>query len=291
MPKKRHVDRRRVPAPLVGLWLLVAVTTGLVGSLDFLTGPDVYLTVLYLVPILVLGWFVGLRAAIGLTVAVMLYRAGLYATVWAGWRPGRVVAAWNLVSESGFIALILVVTARWRRAVQTARRLALTDDLTGTANRRAFYRQASRALEQARTTHRPLSLAYLDADDFKLVNDRLGHQKGDQVLATIGRALRAAARPGDLAARLGGDEFALLMPDTDAVTAHRQAVACRESLLAVMQDDELPVTFSIGVLTCLDPPASPDDLIAGADALLYAAKGRGKNVLVPASPGPGGQAA
>jgi diguanylate cyclase (GGDEF)-like protein len=263
---------------------MIAVTTGIM-VVDFLSGPYVYLTVLYMGPILALQRYVSPRAAIALTLAVMLYRVTLYSTVWQSSGSGLAVAYWNLISEAGFIVLIVSLMARLRTALQAARALALQDPLTGAANRRAFYQQASTAIQRSHRSGAPLSIVYLDVDDFKRVNDRFGHQQGDRVLTTLAQSLQRAVRAGDLVVRLGGDEFAVLLPETGPDMARGLATRLRDGLQAAMTTSGLPATFSIGVLTFARPPASVDDLVARADALMYDAKQSGKNSLLFATVG------
>jgi diguanylate cyclase (GGDEF)-like protein len=272
----RWLDQEAGP----GLWLAIALMTAAVAIADYLTGPYVYITDFYMIPVLALGWFVSLRSAVLLTLATMLYRVLLYSTVWRTTGPGLLLSYWNLAAESGFVAVIVILMAWLKRALTDAHRLALTDDLTGAANRRAFYQQARQEIAR---TDRPLSLAYLDVDDFKQINDRLGHEKGDRVLALLVQILQAAVRPTDFVARLGGDEFAVLLPNTGPADAQWVAMRLRNRLQDAMQAETLPVTFSVGMLTYQQPPASVDELVSRADALMYAAKARGKNVVVAAT--------
>ena len=122
-----------------------------------------------------------------------------------------------------------------------------------------------------------------DLDDFKLVNDRFGHQTGDDVLRALSRVFRASLRDVDLPARLGGEEFAVLLPETDALGAEGLAERLRTELAAVElqgpEEEPLRVTASFGV--ALYPQAgSGDELLTLADAALYAAKAAGKNRVV-----------
>ena len=160
---------------------------------------------------------------------------------------------------------------------------AVTDELTGLANRRRFMEVLDLELKRADRFDSPLALVLADLDDFKLVNDRFGHQTGDDVLRALSRVFRASLRDVDLPARLGGEEFAVLLPETDALGAEGLAERLRTELAAVElqgpEEEPLRVTASFGV--ALYPQAgSGDELLTLADAALYAAKAAGKNRVV-----------
>ena len=169
------------------------------------------------------------------------------------------------------VALVLVLGALKAR-LEGEELLARTDALTQISNRRAFIEAASLELERARRHGRPLTVAYVDCDDFKLVNDRSGHAQGDALLVTIAQTLRGGTRAVDAVARLGGDEFGLLLPETDAPMAEALLARLRATLVAAGHGHGWNVGFSIGAATFLAPPPTIDDLMARADELMYEAK-------------------
>jgi diguanylate cyclase (GGDEF)-like protein len=167
---------------------------------------------------------------------------------------------------------------RQRRVARQLRETALTDELTQLGNRRAF--DESLALMRARGG--AFSLLMIDLDHFKTYNDTHGHLAGDQALRNTGALLQAALRPGDVAARYGGEEFAALLPGTDGARALLVAERiCRDFHVADWPFER--VTVSIGVAEAL-PGEAAIELVARADAALYAAKaaGRDRAVLAPA---------
>jgi diguanylate cyclase (GGDEF)-like protein len=161
-------------------------------------------------------------------------------------------------------------------------RQAVTDELTGLANVRAFLSTLDRELERARRFGTPLGLIMLDVDDFKQVNDRYGHQQGDEVLAQVAAVVRDQTRDLDIAARYGGEELAVILPQTDAAGAGLLAERMRAAIESlhvsrVGGSGTLSVTASFGVAAMPDSALDRGGLIAAADGALYAAKRAGKN--------------
>jgi two-component system, cell cycle response regulator len=153
------------------------------------------------------------------------------------------------------------------------------DALTGLSNRRAILTQLGGMVSAARRHGHPLSIAVLDLDHFKRINDTHGHQTGDSVLVTAAQALGAHLRAEDQLGRLGGEEFLILLPDTDSVAASHVAEKLRHEVAAA--PTPVPVTVSVGVATW-DGEAT-DDLLQRADDALYAAKDAGRDRVMAAT--------
>jgi diguanylate cyclase (GGDEF)-like protein len=155
---------------------------------------------------------------------------------------------------------------------------AATDALTGLPNKRAVSDNLKRMFAQASRTASPMALLVLDLDHFKTFNDRYGHPVGDQVLASVGAALRTNLREADFAGRNGGEEFAVIIPDTDIAGA---IVAAEKLRLAISEITvpglDLDLTTSVGVAVYPDHALSPERLERLADAALYVAKRSGRN--------------
>jgi diguanylate cyclase (GGDEF)-like protein/PAS domain S-box-containing protein len=161
---------------------------------------------------------------------------------------------------------------------------AMLDSLTGLFNRRGFVDRAAREIARAVQANVPLSLAYLDLDGFKRLNDSHGHSVGDQCLVQVARLLETGTRPGDLLARLGGDEFALLLPNLASAQASGAMDRVRRALVDMGDTHEWPISGSFGILSMIPSAATtPDQLIAGADAAMFRAKHAGKNCIRTAS--------
>jgi diguanylate cyclase (GGDEF)-like protein len=167
-----------------------------------------------------------------------------------------------------------------------ARQSADTDALTSLPNRRAFERAWRAEIARHDRYVQPLALILLDLDHFKQINDRWGHDAGDEVLRRVADTLRRAVRDVDLAARLGGEEFVILLPETTFAAASEAAERLRlavESLQVHWLGQNIPVRVSIGVSACPSSVALPGELLKSADAALYEAKRGGRNRVVTAA--------
>jgi diguanylate cyclase (GGDEF)-like protein len=122
----------------------------------------------------------------------------------------------------------------------------------------------------------------MDIDNFKIINDRYGHQTGDVLLVWVAKTIRKNLRATDYVARVGGDEFALLLPETGAEAGQFVLYKLQRMLLDLMQKNNWPVTFSIGAATFVAEPESLDQMIQSADDLMYSAKRNGKNRIAQA---------
>ena len=172
------------------------------------------------------------------------------------------------------------IQVEYRRAMDQLRTMAVTDGLTGLANRRAFFADGLRLLNEARARALPLAAMMLDIDHFKRVNDQYGHARGDEVLRRVADALRDHTDGRDLCARVGGEEFALLLAVADDSQATARAERLRRHLAGVVFDTPrgpLSVTVSIGVSALTVDCDSLDALLAQADDRLYTAKRGGRN--------------
>ncbi len=208
------------------------------------------------------------------------------ATVWRGkgtraWHAEDLFVLREVVTQLGLANRQLV-------RQEELERLSATDPLTGLLNRRSFTESLEARFDWARKRGSSAALFYIDLDNFKLVNDRFGHQAGDEVLLRVTEILRGQIRNRDVAARLGGDEFALFFDDMSSEAVVRKAkdlLTASESLQAQSGAPEHPLGFSLGI-AAWDPASkeSLDSLAQRADTAMYAAKRRGKGGFEVAAP-------
>jgi diguanylate cyclase (GGDEF)-like protein len=135
-------------------------------------------------------------------------------------------------------------------------------------------------IDRAARYDHPFTLAYLDIDDFKSVNDRFGHSVGDRVLRLIADSLKRSRRKTDLIARAGGDEFVVLLPETGADTAKIVVSKAIKCIIDEAENTRWLITISVGVVTFVHAPPSADSALDIADKVMYEVKSHGKNNVI-----------
>jgi diguanylate cyclase (GGDEF)-like protein len=184
----------------------------------------------------------------------------------------------HTMESDGTVVMIQDVTER-RDAQREINRMAHYDAVTQLPNRLSFEKELARALDPDRSPVEALTVMFLDLDDFKQVNDSLGHRTGDTLLTEIAQRLRAIVDPRDMVARWGGDEFVILHPDgerqSDAPSLAKRLIE-EVGRPVVIAGCEVIVGASIGSASAPDDGASPDALLSKADIALYAAKADGR---------------
>jgi len=183
---------------------------------------------------------------------------------------------WNAFARMFFFVTV-VFTIEFYNNFKRERNEARRDALTGILNRRGFYEYAEKELERCRRYKHAFGLIFIDCDDFKQVNDNLGHRAGDKLLWNFAHALNKAIRGSDFAARLGGDEFGIILVETDHEGALQFAKRLRANILDIMQRNNWPVTFTFGLVSFENPPRSVDEMVSVADGVMYSAKKEGKD--------------
>ena len=194
-------------------------------------------------------------------------------------------SAWlSVLSLEAFLmtiatAFILLAMSKERTELRH-KTAAMIDPLTGLLNRRAFLQDAQTLLQQQIARDRPIGVLLIDLDHFKSINDRFGHTVGDKVLQIFARTAQANLRQTDLVGRLGGEEFVVVLADASIDNAYLVADRLRNAFAvgaAVIEDQALHATASIGVSVIVDPAQDLAKLITLADQALYLAKARGRN--------------
>lgn len=266
-------------APVVALIIAVPIFAFIVTA-EHVTAYELGFGSFYLLVILAVGWFCGLPWA---TLFAFL---SMFAQVEVGRSNESAMVAdplyFYLSNGNRLVAylmvawLISIIRALYRRENEMAR----FDYLTGIPNKLGFDEQLKVEIVRHRRDRNPFAVAYLDCDNFKAVNDALGHDGGDRLLKTIAQTARANLRATDTIARLGGDEFAVILPGTGEFAALQAMNKLRKVLVSIIEKNRRPVTFSIGVGVFLDAPENVDFVISFADNIMYEVKESGKNKVL-----------
>jgi diguanylate cyclase (GGDEF)-like protein len=273
----------RLPASL--LMGLAVCLVAAIGVGDYVTGPDISFAVAYLGPVF-LAATAGRRtstaiaavAAMTWTAVEIVFRTRPYAS--------GVVPVWNLISRFLVLWFVAILVSALAAKLAEERFLSRTDVLTGLRNARALHEAIDTEIARMRRTGGTLTAAYIDIDDFKMINDAHGHAGGDEVLIQVGRIMAAGLRGTDVVARIGGDEFAVLLPGTGLPEALDRLRALQEQLRAATSARTPAVGFSVGAVTFTEPPDSARHVLRSADRVMYQVKRHGKNAIwgEPASP-------
>jgi diguanylate cyclase (GGDEF)-like protein len=265
---QRHI---LVPTPAWQGLLIVILNTAAVTVLVHLPGTPRLLLAFYMLNVAFAT--VAFGDGLGLVSAFLSMLALLVST--------HLVGDSMKVAEAGLVLIALVTLVAMLVRVNRLQRDALVDAVTGLRNHRYFQDRLREELVRAERTDRPTSLIMLDLDNFKQINDRLGHATGDVVLRRIGGELLNNARAADVVCRYGGEEFTVILPDTAAADALLVAERLRQAI-EKLPGNPHPVTVSAGIATCPEHAQLADALITAADTAMYQAKAAGKNRVVSA---------
>lgn len=249
----------------------------LVAAIDYATGFTLRLTVLYLVPLLIFTWVAG--RSFGILLSVVACTSWAFIDISGRYFDDPTLVYWDWGTVLlGFIILVCALSAL-RKALESAHFRSRKDALTGLVNKGGFYQVVGSEIELCRRYGRTLSIAYIDCDNFKQVNDKFGHHIGDNLLRVVSETMVRKLRASDMPGRLGGDEFAVMLPETSAEACRMVIEMLLQRLLQEMKEHNWPVTFSIGIATFTKMPQSIEDMIHQADKLMYAVKNTNKGAI------------
>jgi diguanylate cyclase (GGDEF)-like protein len=253
----------------------------MIGYYDYQTGTQISMMLLYAVPILVSSSYSGKLE--GIIVALFAASCWLIANL-ANQPYGESfsILSWNAFTRLSIFVLIAYtfsLQAQLRRTLEREKLRADTDRLTGLLNKEAFRERVENEILRSRRYNHPLSLAFIDLDNFKQVNDIQGHDRGDKLLQQISETITHTIRGIDIAGRVGGDEFAICLPETGGEQVCKAIDNLVKALEIVTGKYGRQVTASIGVVTCTEFcfTETYDELLGKADKLMYTAKTKGKN--------------
>jgi diguanylate cyclase (GGDEF)-like protein len=261
------------------LFALALGTTAVVGIADELTGPDLNLTLAYLLPVWFAAWFLGAAGGVAIAIAGTIAWWSAEAATRTYYAPRPAIQVLNVAAQLVLFAAAAVLLSALRKGGARASVLARTDSLTGLLNRRGFLEVARREIARSARSGRPLTVALVDVDGFDEVNDLRGQDAGDHLLGGLATALRSAMRAVDASARLGGDEFAMLLPDADVESIESVLDRLRLVLMQAAAEKGAPVTVSLGAATFSRPPSSLDEMLRAAGRMLHDAKASGRSAV------------
>jgi diguanylate cyclase (GGDEF)-like protein len=257
-------------------FILSAVSLVIVGVIDLKTGYRISSMPFYLIPILLATLFVG--RFLGVAIAIICSIVWLWADLKVG--GSRYVyfftPYWNALARM-FFFLLAILAIELRNAFMKEKKQARVDYLTGAANRKYFYELTTKEIDRCKRYKHSFSLAFLDFDNFKQVNDHYGHRAGDKLLREVADTIKSNVRGSDTVARFGGDEFVVLLTETGLEGALNYIKRINVRVSEALQKRTWPVTISFGIVTCNTPSLSLDEIINKADELMYSAKKSGKN--------------
>ena len=250
---------------------ITALTLGIVavlGFLDYWSGFEIAFSFFYLLPIAIAAWYVSFQA--GVFVSVVSITIWLVSNRFAGEiYSHEAIRYWNAAIRLILFVSIASLLHNLKIALEHERTLSSTDFLTGIMNSREFHRLARLEILRSLRYQHPLTIAFLDLDNFKQINDDLGHSIGDILLRFVAQTLSKCLREIDYVARVGGDEFAILLPETDDNAARIVINKIQKAIEESCPPNLQKVTMSIGVVSYTQPPQTVDELLDQADTLMY----------------------
>jgi diguanylate cyclase (GGDEF)-like protein len=263
-------------------WLVLSLSLCFLAGVDLiddLTGPAIQLSVLLLVPVCLSTWYAGLREGIFMAVLGALSHL-IDPLIYPMFFPKIEIVYWNMLVLLVFFSAFSYLLSRLKRELNHVRQLIQTDNLTGLLNAGAFYEAAEREKSRALRYGHPFTVCFMDLDNFKEVNDTLGHQAGSELLKMMADLLVKNVRKTDLVARLGGDEFAIFFPEAGMETASGLVSKIHRLLAEQFSRKGTGVTSSIGLVTCAGTTWPFQEVLHRADQLMYEAKKSGKDQIV-----------
>jgi diguanylate cyclase (GGDEF)-like protein len=254
---------------VIGFSLLI-----ILALIDLVIDYRISFSIFYLLPVILVTWAVSIETGIIFSVlsacfwfiAAFLYHFPRYPLP---------VLIWDSIVRFGFFIIVTYII----HIFKGERRNARYDFLTMIPNRRYFNELFQAEVKRSNRYEHPLSIAYMDIDNFKTVNDMQGHYIGDNLLKVVSSEIKKHIRATDIVARLGGDEFAIILLETSEKPARELIQKVQKELLLAMERKGYPVTFSFGLVTFITFPNTPREMLKIADDCMYKAKRKGKNKI------------
>ncbi|MDD5772003.1 MAG: GGDEF domain-containing protein [bacterium] len=249
------------------------------GFVIYMTRSELAFSMLYFVPIIMTTWLINKEAGYLIAIISIISWFAIDMVIIKEFKS-PIVPYINGIFRSSLFLFMVFILSELKKNLDLQKELAGTDSLTGINNRRAFFILAEAEINRAVRFKNSFSVAYIDLDNFKSINDRFGHDTGDVLLRMVAGTIKHNIRSTDVFARLGGDEFIILFSEVS-----KSEIACvlagrfQSSLKEIMKKNEWPVTLSVGIAVYKKVPASVDELIKESDSIMYFAKQSGKDKI------------
>lgn len=256
-----------------GLGVLLSISITII---RYVTGPQFQIGQFYIIPIIIVTWYVN-RDAAALLATLSIFFWVIFdfltlKTITTSFAPGL-----NEIFRLITFILIILLIDNYKHKILTLTELSVTDPLTKLFNRRAFLKQVELELERSKRYDHELSLIYIDIDNFKEINDKFGHNIGDKLLVEISEIFMNHTRNTDMIGRMGGDEFCILLPETPLESSQLVFDKLNSSVEDLVKKRRWFISLSAGITDLYDDKLDSDGFVTAADELMYKAKHGGKN--------------
>lgn len=259
--------------------ILCIVQVALICWLDYATG-DYALIVLYLIPVSLVSWFVSTPAGLVFCLLSIAARVVADLTSDSVFAAYPAIHYWNIITDFIVLLITSLLFSTLKNSLDAGQRRSRRDPLTGALNRNSFFEQAEHELNRSRRYNRPFSVIYLDINDLKSMNERFGHQTGDELLVSLVSILGCSIRSYESLSRFGGDEFIILMPEAGEEAALSYLAKISSQLKQAMRQKSWDVSISICALIYLTAPDSVDNILHKAEELMESVKRSGKSNML-----------
>lgn len=254
---------------LIGTFLVM-----LFGFIDLSIDYRISFSIFYVLPIIFVTWHTDYKIGF---VFSFLSSCFWFMAAYFSYSPQYPIPIllWNSIVRFGFFIIITYTI----HIFKNERRNARYDSLTKIPNRRFFDELFYAEMKRSIRYKHPMTIVYMDVDDFKTINDMHGHYTGDNLLKIVASVIKKNIRSTDIVARLGGDEFGIILIETNKKAALEITQKLKEKLISSMEEAVFPVTFSFGVVTFRKFPPTIREMLKMADDCMYKAKKEGKNKI------------
>lgn len=264
------------------LKLVTVFSVFFIGYLHYITGPLIEFHLFFFIPIIIASWFTSqFFSYLILLLVIVSWTLGDYLIVKKN--ENLLPFSLNAVMHALIIIYLNYLLGYIRQLLIKESQLAREDSLTKISNRRGFYEYGETAVSTANRLQLPITGIFIDLDEFKSINDTYGHKTGDKLLYEIAQIIKEGIRKTDVVGRLGGDEFCIILLNVDSKQAKDFSENLRTKLNEKIRQHGWKTTISMGVVSYESTPVSFQDLIQGADNLMYQVKKNGRNGILQTS--------